>query len=169
MRKCKCLYCGLEFDRDKLPYTQVTERRYAHKECAEKFQVQKSQDELDYDALADYIENLFGVGFLNAKIVKQIKDYRTAYNYTYSGMLGTLVYWYEVKKAPIDKVKANGGIGIIPYIYDDAKEYYNKINQANQLNANFTNYMAKVINITIEPPQKQEVPVKLFKLEEDNI
>lgn len=165
MHKCKCVYCQMEFDRDKLPYVQVNARRYAHKECAEKFQVNKTQNELDYDALADYIEKLFGVGYVSARVAKQIKDCREIYGYTYSGMLGTLIYWYEIRKAPIDK--ANGGIGIVPYIYDQAKEYYSKIDNANALNEGVINYKTKVINITINAPERQPVPIKLFNLEEE--
>ena len=66
-----------------------------------------------------FIEKLFGIGYVSAKVAKQIKDYRELYNYTYSGMLGTLVYWYDVKQAPLDK--ANGGIGIVPYIYEQGR------------------------------------------------
>jgi hypothetical protein len=164
VRKCKCLYCGLEFDRDKLPYVQVTNTRYAHKECHAKVEANKTQDEKDYSALTDYIEKLFGIGYVSAKIAKQIRDYRVAYNYTYSGMLGTLIYWFEVKKAPIDK--ANNGVGIIPYVYDQAKEYYMKIAAANSLNADIFNYQAKVINITIAPPKPEERQPRLFNIEE---
>lgn len=166
MHKCKCIYCKIEFDRDKLPYVQVTERRYAHKECAEKNQITKTQNELDYETLIDYIEKLFGVGFINAKIAKQIKDFRIQYNYTYSGMLGTLVYWYEIKKAPIDK--ANGGIGIIPYVYDQAKEYYSKINLANSVNANIVEYNFIIREIVIDAPQQEKRQPRLFNLEEDS-
>ena len=74
MHKCKCVYCQNIFDRDKLPFVQISERRYAHKECADKIQSQKTQDEKDYDALADYIEKLFGVGYISAKIAKQINN-----------------------------------------------------------------------------------------------
>lgn len=166
MRKCKCVYCKIEFDRDKLPYVQVTNLRYAHKECAEKNQIQKSQQEIDYDNLVNYIEKLFGIGYVSAKVAKQIKDYRELYGYTYSGILGTLVYWYEVKNAPLDK--ANGGIGIVPYIYEDAKQYYAKINAANSLNAGVKNYHAKVIEIIMTPPQPEERLPKLFQLEEED-
>ena len=165
MHKCKCVYCKGEFDRDKLPYVQVTERRYAHKECAEKNQVNKSQSEMDYETLADYIEKLFGVGFINAKVAKQIRDFRIQYNYTYSGMLGTLVYWYEIKKAPIDK--ANGGIGIIPYIYDQAKEYYTKIDTANSINSGVKGYRFQIKEIVIESPQQETRQPRLFRLEEE--
>ena len=164
-RKCKCVYCKAEFDRDKLPYVQVANLRYAHKECAERNQVQKSQQEVEYDNLVNYIEKLFGIGYVSAKVAKQIKDYRELYNYTYSGMLGTLVYWYDVKQAPLDK--ANGGIGIVPYIYEQAKEYYAKINAANSINAGVKDYHAKVIEIVMAPPQPEEHAPKLFMLEDD--
>ncbi len=165
MHKCKCVYCQNIFDRDKLPFVQISERRYAHKECADKIQSQKTQDEKDYDALADYIEKLFGVGYISAKIAKQIKDMRTTYGYTYSGMLGTLMYWYEVRGGVLEK--ANGGVGIVPYKYDEAKEYYLKIQQANQINANIKGFKTKVTEITIEPPKPEERKPRLFNLEEE--
>jgi len=43
-------------------------------------------------------------------------------------MLKALKYWYEVKKNPLD---TNRGIGIIPYIYNQAKEYYYALYLAN--------------------------------------
>lgn len=166
MRKCKCIYCKGEFDRDKLPYVEVSNRRYAHKECADKNVISKDQNEKDYEELVNYIEKLFGVGYVNAKIAKQIRDYRVQYGYTFNGILGTLVYWYEVKQAPLDK--ANGGIGIVPYIYDQAKEYYMKIHQANSLNEGIKNYKAKVIEITIAPPEREVRQPRLFNIEEEN-
>ena len=166
MRKCKCIYCKGEFDRDKLPYVEVSNRRYAHKECADKTVISKDQNEKDYEELVNYIEKLFGVGYVNAKIAKQIRDYRVQYGYTFNGILGTLVYWYEVKQAPLDK--ANGGIGIVPYIYDQAKEYYMKIHQANSLNEGIKNYKAKVIEITIAPPEREVRQPQLFNIEEEN-
>jgi hypothetical protein len=162
----KCIYCKGVFDRDKEPYVQVSDRRYAHKHCAEKNQVQKTQSELDYEMLVNYIENLFGIDYVNAKIAKQIKDFRETYNYTYQGMLGTLVYWYEVRQSTLDK--ANGGIGIIPYIYDQAKEYYSTINKTNELNANIKNYKLHYKEIEIFAPRAEEKPVKLFDLGEDD-
>ena len=164
--KCKCIYCKAEFDRDKFPYVQITARRYAHKECAEKNSVQKTQSEQDYDLLVNYIESLFGVGFVSAKVAKQIRDYRLQYNYTFGGMYWALVYWYEVRGA--DKDKANSGIGIVPYIYDQAKEYYTKINNANTINSDIIDYRFQVKEIVIEAPQQEVRQPRLFNLEEEN-
>jgi hypothetical protein len=37
------------------------------------------------------------------------------YHFTYSGILNTLKYWYEIKKN--DTSKSNGALGIVPYVY----------------------------------------------------
>ena len=42
----------------------------------------------------------------------------------YRGQLLTLKYFYEVKKSPKDK--SNGSIGIIPFVYEEARIYYEK-------------------------------------------
>ena len=105
-----CVYCKERFDRDKEPTTQISARRYAHKECAEKNQKEKSQEEKDLEQLEAYIMKLFNEPYVNARIRKQIKDYKNQYDYTYSGMLKTLIWFYEIKGNSIDK--ANGGIGM---------------------------------------------------------
>lgn len=163
--KVKCIFCKQEFDRDKEPFVQVSDRRYAHKSCAETNMVQKNQNEQDYENLVNYIKKLFGVDYVSAKIAKQIKDMREEYNFTYSGMLGTLIYWYEIRNGEIEK--SNDGIFIIAYKYKDAKEYYENINRVNQLNAHIKNYKLTYKTIEIEAPRPETKPPKLFKLEEE--
>ena len=92
-----CVYCGERFNRDKEPTTQVSARRYAHKECAEKHEANKSQEEKDLEALEKYIMHLFDEPYVNARVRKQLKEYKEQYNFTYSGILKTLIYWYEIK------------------------------------------------------------------------
>ena len=33
-RTKNCIYCKKKFDRDKFPFVQVSQRRYAHQECS---------------------------------------------------------------------------------------------------------------------------------------
>ena len=120
------------FDRDKEPFKQISERRYAHLTCAIAAENEKSQAEKDKEDLENYIMNLLGEEFISPKVRKQISNYIETYNFTYSGMKKALVYFYEVKGN--DKSKANGGIGIIPYVYRDAYNYYYSIWLANQKN-----------------------------------
>ena len=85
-----CKYCGIRFDRDAEPAIEVSSRRYAHKNCAEKVESTISQDEKDYNNLELYIKKLFKINTINAKTRKQIRDFREEYGYSYSGMLKTL-------------------------------------------------------------------------------
>ena len=86
---------------------------------------------------------------------KQIKDFQIEYNYTYSGMLKTLIYWYEIKGN--SKEKANGGIGIVHFIYNDAYNYYLGLFQAAQANKNkdLNKHVAHIKEIVIKPPKVQ--------------
>ena len=120
--KVKCYYCGQIFDRDKVPFIQVSKRRYAHKECSMSEDEKKLQENKDREELYDYIMKLFNISFVDPKIQKQIKKYIEENNYTYSGIKKALVYFFEIKGNSVEK--ANGGIGIVPYVYTQAYNYY---------------------------------------------
>ena len=162
-----CVYCKERFDRDKEPTTQISARRYAHKECAEKNQKEKSQEEKDLEQLEAYIMKLFNEPYVNARIRKQIKDYKNQYDYTYSGMLKTLIWFYEIKGNSIDK--ANGGIGIIPYVYKNACDYYYSLYIAKLSNEskNVEEYKPKVKEIEIFSPAVEKKKPRLFNLDDE--
>lgn len=129
----KCPYCGKTFDRDKIDdYVQINSRRYAHSQCHIEHLAQLSQEEKDLQALEAYIKKILNTDTLGIKVKKQISDYHTNQHYSYSGILKALIYFYEVKGNSTDK--ANGGIGIVPYVYQDAYNYYYCIWMANQTN-----------------------------------
>ena len=77
----------------------------------------------DKDLLFYYVADLFGIPVNDCCFV-QAKNFLSQ-GYTYRGMYLSLKYFYEIKKGNIEK--ANGGIGIIPYIYSEAKAYYTKV------------------------------------------
>ena len=162
-----CYYCGVKFDRDKEPTVQVSARRYAHKECAEKHNEEKSEEEKDLESLEQYIMKLFDEPFVNARIKKQIKDYQKQYGYTYSGMLKALIWFFEVKGNSTEK--ANGGIGIIPYVYKDAYNYYYNLYLAQIINQekDIEQYQTKVREIVIQSPKAPQKKIRLFNLGED--
>lgn len=160
----KCFYCGEQFDRNQEEWIAVNARRYAHKSCHNKAQAEKTQDEKDYEALVNYIKKVFGYTTISAKISRQITDYKREYNFTYSGMLKALTWWFDVKKNTTENT--NGGIGILPYIYNDAKTYYYGLFLAQNANIGKT-IQTKVEEIEIPPPQVYVQPPRLFKLEEE--
>lgn len=157
-----CLYCKERFDREKEDCVKVTSNRYAHKKCCEQAEKNKSQIEKDKDALENYIKQLFNLKNLDAKITKQINKYIKEYNYSYSGIHKALVYFFEIKGNSIEK--ANGGIGIVPYVYQNAYQYYFSLWQAQQVNqnTNVENYIPKVVEIKIPPPERKIKRKKLF-------
>lgn len=93
---------------------------------------------------------------------KQIKQYIKEYNFTYSGMKKALYYFYEIKKNDISK--ANQGVAIIPYIYQESYNYFYSLWLANQQNENkdISNYKPKERIVRIPVPQRKVKRRKLF-------
>ena len=159
-----CKYCNQKFNRDIEPFVEVGARRYAHKSCAERVDAAIPQDEKDYNNLEIYIKKLFNIKTINAKTKKQIRDFREEYGYSYSGMLKTLYWWYEIQDHTTEL--AQNGIGIIPYIYDDAEKYYYTLYLAKMVNDNIGEYKPKIEEIEIASPRIHVNPIKLFQIEE---
>ena len=89
--------------------------RYVHKKCAE----EHPKD--DKEELTIYLIKLFKLkdDYILPRYMKQLSQYEKQYN------------WYEVKKNPVD---TDRGVGIIPYIYKNAYDYYYALWQADQQN-----------------------------------
>ena len=165
--KVICVYCKKQFDRDKEPTKPVSARRYAHLSCWEDHQANMSQEEKDIEAFYDYTKKLFGDDYNYILTKKLAERYIKENNYTYSGMLKTLKWYYEKEGHSLDK--SNGSIGIIPYIYKQAMAYYYALYQAQLINKekNISNFiLPKERMIKIESPRVYVRPPHLW-LEED--
>ena len=162
IHKVKCKYCGKIFDRDKVPFKQISAQRYAHYECAVAAENSKKQEDIDKEELENYIKQLLNEDFISPRVRKQINSFIEQYNYTYSGMRKALIYFYEVKGN--DKSKANGGIGIIPYCYKQAYDYYYSLWLAKQKNEDkdITTYVPQTKVVKIPVPQRKIRKRKLF-------
>ena len=155
-------YCGKTFDANVLPFAKPASNRYAHKECHENFIAAQAKEEADKQALYEYLNTLFKGSYNYASVNTYIKKYREEYQYTYSGILKALVYFYEIKGNSIEK--ANGSIGIVPYVYKDAFNYYYAIWEAQQKNENkkIEDYLPEERIIRIQPPERKPFQRKLF-------
>lgn len=158
----KCAICNESFDANSVPFVKVNSRRYAHKSCAEAKQVELTQTELDKEELLEYIKKLLSIEYITPRIHKQLNQYVEEYHYTYSGMRKALIYFYEIKGNDVEK--ANGGIGIIPYVYDSAYRYYYELWLAQERNRGkeIVNYKPDVVIINIPRPEKKVKKRKLF-------
>ena len=124
-----------------------------------------SQNEKDYLELKEYIEHLFKKDYINAKIMKQIQNYRNTYKYSYSGIKKCLQWWYEKNKHTIED--ANEGIGIVPFIYEQVQDYYYKIYKAQEINSNYDIKNYKPKNKLQELALTLKRHIKEFKLLEE--
>lgn len=164
-----CSKCGRQFDRDKIQAVKSGARRYAHYECmpeGELVPLPQNQEDEGLTELKKYIDKLFGKDINWPLIMKQIKTFKEENGYSYSGMLKSLIYFYDVKGNHVEKSK---GIGIIPYAYKDAYNYYYSLFLAQSQNEkiDFKEITSKVREITIKPPciKKQ---IRLFNEEDED-
>lgn len=166
--KVICLYCKKQFDRDKEPTQKVSARRYAHLNCWKEHLANMSQEEKDIQNFFDYTKKLFGEDYNYILTKKLAERYVKENNYTYSGMLKTLKWYYEKEGHSIEK--SNGSIGIIPYIYKQALNYYYALYQAQLVNkekdlSNFTTSKERIVKI--ESPRVYVRPPHMWFEEDD--
>lgn len=114
-RKVKCPECGTYNDKENTVYHNS---KYYCKICFEN----KQKEAQDYKNLVAYICELYQIEAPTGWILKQIKDYKEQFNFTYRGIKTTLHYFYEIQKG--NSVEDSMGIGIVPFVYDEAKRFY---------------------------------------------
>ncbi len=115
----KCLYCGKDIDID--TYYNYTHdkirRRYYHDSCYEEYEKEAGMRAKIHEKAKEFL----GPSYVKAKVDRQIVEF-VADGKKLSGIYGSLVYWYD--KMGNTSENANGGIGIVPHIYQEASEYY---------------------------------------------
>lgn len=126
----KCIQCGKQFDRDKVPCIKIG-RRYAHKTCGEENEA-GLQEQKDKDMFYEMIKSIYGTEYNYMLINTQATDYINQYGYTWSGMAACLHWFYHINHGSLEE--GHGGVGIIPYIYDQVREYYQSIYKAQEKN-----------------------------------
>lgn len=173
-RTVKCLYCGKQFtilpDKENIDWVKPRSNRYAHKQCADNMangapiQIDEAHKEsIELQQLKDYINNLYNENVNWPLVIKQIMDYKSEYNYTYKGMLKSLIHFYEIEKHSLDPSVVKG-VGIIPFHYKIAHDYYLDIIKAQQINnGKNPNILNQTKEIIIKSP-KREIKTKLFDL-----
>ena len=98
------------------------------------------------------------------KFKKIVEAWQKDYNFTFNGMYYTLIYFYEVKKNSKEKF-INGSIGIIPFCYKDAENYYYNIYIASKRAGTGDYDSTRSRSIDIPPPAARIKPPKLFNLD----
>lgn len=157
----KCLYCGQEFYKSQCEWVKPRGNRYAHKECAEKEEIKKGI----VLQIHNKMHKILGATYNKAKIDKQIKSLLKE-GKTEVGILQTIEYWYDIKGSSAEQ--ANGGIGIVSYVYGEAMNYYDKQRRYKNMRdtIDINNYIGDTHIIKIHPkPIRRPIGVKLFDLD----
>ena len=164
----KCPKCGETFDRDIIQAVKVNGRRYGHAKCYpdnNNFVPLVEKKISEEQKIKNYAKSILKEQYVAARVNKQIKDF-LAEGYTASGILKTLIYWYEIKHNDISK--AMGGIGIVPYVYNQALDYYYNLYLAEMANSDkdINEYRPKEILVSIDLPKKEK-EIKLWEDEDE--
>ena len=169
---CICPKCNQRFNRDEIHALKVSARRYGHATCypdnKDFVPLAKNQADPDLIKLKEYIGSKYGKNANWALINKQIKQFQEEHHYSLSGILKSLVYFYDVQSHSVDE--SNGGIGIVPYVYQQAYNYYYSLFIAKSLNENkdVKGIVEKVREITIPVPEVKEKK-RFFNISEDEV
>lgn len=168
----KCAICGETFDRDSIQAVRHGARRYSHATCEPDntdfvplVLPKKKAEDPELKELNNYIYKLFGDKTNWALVKKQIKTYTEENKYSISGILKSLVYFYEVQNNNIEK--SNYAIGIVPFCYQAARDYYYGLWLAQQRNENKI-IITKEKEVVIKEPRKPGLLKKFFRLGEDD-
>ena len=161
-----CAYCKKPMSKKDADCVMIGNGKYVHASCQD---LEEAREKTDKEQLEEYIKQLFGSTYIDPRVRNQIKKFVDEYNYTYSGIRKALIYHYEIKGG--DKSKANGGIGIVPYVYENAYNYYYSLWEAQQKNKDVKVelYAPKIKEIVIPRPERKVKKRQLFSFldEED--
>jgi hypothetical protein len=83
----------------------------------------QERDKEDRASLISYICELYKLEYPTGMILKQIKNYIEVNKYKYKGIELALKFFYEIQDNPVN---FDGGIGIVQYCYEAAKQDYIK-------------------------------------------
>jgi len=133
-KNAKCKYC-LEEILPKSKVKKIGQKQY-HAECYKKFVAEQYESKIkptdDKSQLYDYINKLYETAEVDPKILAQMDKYNKEYDLSYERILLTLIYYYEIRES---EVRKEFGIGIIPYVYKEAGDFWITSRIANERNA----------------------------------
>lgn len=146
-KEVKCLYCGQVFDRNQEEYVKPNATRYAHKECYENRDEQTKEKENFNNKVKEYLGEYYEYNKVKRQLDKYVRE-----GYELPHITRALEYFYDVQKN--DAANSNGGIGIIPHIYEESISYWKKKESKKE----------RYKNVKIEQPKDKVVKLKRQKV-----
>ena len=146
-----CAYCGCKtVDKLSQDYIQYKGKNF-HRECGEK---QKEKDNF-----YSYVCEAFKLKAPGPRIYNQGNSFVEKYGYTYLGMQKTLYFIYAVKKHANDRPIESKSIGLIPYYYDEAQEYFKRIDKKKEMiRKEIMSTTEEIISVKMAPRARKAKP-----------
>lgn len=167
-----CRYCKAKFDISELTldvdYVNPIPRFYYHKDCYDKY----CQSDDQYLAkIYNYLKNEIGMKVDYAAMKRQCETFQNKYKYTLKGIYYSLKYHYGVKKGSVEK--SQNRIGIVPYVYEEAKTYYENLESKKRfINKNIDKQKNNVEAVRVVQKKdiaRERVHIDLDKLIEEEL
>ena len=119
----ECRICKGKIDKSLDDWVMPSKNYYYHKTCYNNWKKAELKDDEDYiDLIYDFISRDLKATYDWWVCEAQRKKFIKESKMTNKGILFALKYFYEVKQG--DWEKGHGGIGIVPFIYNDSCAYW---------------------------------------------
>lgn len=162
--KVVCCYCHQEMSKSKDPFCiLISNNKYAHKGCHEKEQIREKTPKEVLDA---YIMEVIGTNYVPPRIQKQINGFVQEYNYTYGGIYKTMQYALNIRHMDI---RSYDSLGIVPYIYNEAREYYHRQKIIAEKNKEKEILIPQIKEIIIPIPESKKRSRKFSFLDDEEV
>lgn len=136
--KVNCSVCGTSFRREDEYY--IEDRKHSKKNfCCEECYVKYLNEMDEKDKMIEWLKKVYNTDTLPQRIYMQMDDFKNKKKISYKWCFATLRYLVEIKG---DTLK-EGTIGLVPYVYDECKEYVIQVNRSKRLAKESDNYKAK--------------------------
>ena len=122
-RMAHCRICKAEIDKEKDDWIRPVRNYYYHKKCYHDWKNANHINDEDYiDLIYDFIARDLKVPYNWHVCEAQRKKFIKENKMTNKGILFALKYFYETKHGNWEK--GHGGIGIVPFVYNDSCAYW---------------------------------------------
>ena len=119
----KCRICNELIDKEKDNWIMPSKNWYYHKTCYEDWKAGEPSNDVEWiPFIYDFISRDLKVSYNYFLCESQRKKFIKEGKGTNKGIFFALKYFYEVKNNDWDK--GHGGLGIIPYIYNESCQYW---------------------------------------------
>lgn len=118
----ECRVCKKQIDKSKDDWIMPSKNYYYHRKCFEEWKKSNPANDEEYKKLIySYLTHDLKVEYqywmCEQQMKKMVKEGRTL-----RGILFALKYFYGIRHG--DWLKGHGGLGIIPFVYDEAAQYW---------------------------------------------